>query len=35
LVDLTNGWSGTLQGDTQFAKDYLSIGGSVGLRKEF
>lgn len=34
-INLDSGWSGTLKGDIQFAKNFSSLGGFVGLRKEF
>jgi len=35
VASLANGWSGNLKGDTQFAEDFISFGGYVGLRKNF
>jgi hypothetical protein len=34
-INFSNGWSGTLKGDVQFANEFSSLGGFVGLRKEF
>ena len=34
-ISLSNGWSGHLNADIQFANDFTSYGGFVGLRKNF
>jgi outer membrane autotransporter protein len=34
-LSLANGWSGNLKADVQFAEDFTSFGGFVGLRKSF
>jgi outer membrane autotransporter protein len=34
-VNVTNGWSAQINGDIQFAKGFTSIGGFVGLGKNF
>ncbi len=34
-LSLSSGWSGNLRGDIQFAEDFTSFGGFVGLRKNF
>jgi hypothetical protein len=34
-ISLSSGWSGHLNADIQFADDFTSYGGFVGLRKNF
>ena len=34
-ISIANGWSGNLKGDVQFAKDFTSFGGFLGLQKSF
>ncbi|MGB9141646.1 MAG: autotransporter outer membrane beta-barrel domain-containing protein, partial [Aestuariivirga sp.] len=32
-ISIANGWSGNVKGDVQFAKDFTSFGGFLGLQK--